>query len=183
MKRNERRHTKKELETKMSQNDSAVHFSLRQSYSSRQVQRMALSFETFEEAKERAKTTPPKVRERSHTASPANIEGKLDQLLADVKLWPDGPPNWSEKARMYNIKTKGSDSTPGNGGQLVKAFLKSKKVDITQFKPPSEVHLNSEDGLTGKKSGKFVTKPTVESYISAISFISERNCVLGLNKI
>ena len=47
----------------MSQNDSAVHLSLRQSYSSRQVQRMALSFETFEEAKERAKTTPPKVRE------------------------------------------------------------------------------------------------------------------------
>ena len=45
------------------------------------------------------------------------------------------------------------------------------------------MHLNSEDGLTGKKSGKFVTKPTVESYISAISFISERNCVLGLNKI
>ena len=65
----------------MSQNDSAVHLSLRQSYSSRQVQRMALSFETFEEAKERAKTTPPKVREWSHTASPDNIEGKLDQLL------------------------------------------------------------------------------------------------------
>ena len=77
----------------------------------------------FEEAKERAKTTPPKVRERSHTASPANIEGKLDQLLADVESWPDGPPNWSEKARMYNIKTKGSASTTGNGGQLVKAFL------------------------------------------------------------
>ena len=108
----------------MSQNDSAIHLSLCQSYSSRQVQRMALSFETFEEAKERAKTTPPKVRERSHSASPANIEGKLDQLLADVESWPDGPPNWSEKARMYNIKTKGSDSAPGNGGQLVKAFLK-----------------------------------------------------------
>ena len=39
----------------------------------------------------------------------------------------------------------------------------AKKVDITQFKPPSEVHLNSEDGLTGKKSGKFVTKPRVTS--------------------
>ena len=124
MKRNERGQTKKELETKMSQNDTAVHLSLRQSYSSRQVHRMALSFETFEEAEERAKTTPPKVRERSHTASPANIEGKLDQLLADVESWPDGPPNWSERARMYNIKTKGSDSTPDNGGQLVKAFLK-----------------------------------------------------------
>ena len=33
MKRNERRQTKKELETKMSQNDTAVHLSLCQSYS------------------------------------------------------------------------------------------------------------------------------------------------------
>ena len=57
-------------------------------------------------------------------------EGKLDQLLADLESWPDGPPNWSEKARMYNIKTKGSDSTPGNKGQLVKAFLKSKEVNF-----------------------------------------------------
>lgn len=37
------------------------------------------------------------------------IEGELDQVLADVESWPDRPPNWSEKARMYNIKTKGSD--------------------------------------------------------------------------
>ena len=37
--------------------------------------------------------------------------------------------------------------------------------------------------LQVKKGGKFVTKPTVESYISAISFISERNCALGLNEI
>ena len=63
IRRNEQRQSKKELESKMSQNDGAVHLSLRQSYSSRQVQRMALSYETFEEAKERAKTTPPKVRE------------------------------------------------------------------------------------------------------------------------
>ena len=43
----------------MSQTDTAVHPSLRESFSSRQVQRMAQSFETFEEAKERAKRTPP----------------------------------------------------------------------------------------------------------------------------
>ena len=52
----------------MSQEDSAVHLSLHWSYSTRQVQRMALSFETFEEVEEGAKTTTPKVRERSHTA-------------------------------------------------------------------------------------------------------------------
>ena len=100
-----------------------------------------LSFETFEEAKERGKTTPLKVKEQSHTTSADNIEGKLDQLW-----WPNGPPNWSKKARLYNIKRKGSDLTSGKWGQLVKAFLKSKKVDIAWFQPPSEVHLNLEDG-------------------------------------
>lgn len=59
------------------------------------------------------------------------IEGELDQLLADVESWRDGPPNWSEKARMYNIKTKGSDTTPANGGQ--QAFLKSKEVNTSRF--------------------------------------------------
>lgn len=59
------------------------------------------------------------------------IEGELDQLLADVESRLDGPPNWSEKARMYNIKTKGSDATPANRGQ--QAFLKSKEVDISRF--------------------------------------------------
>ena len=91
------------------------------------------------------------MRERPHTASVYKIEGELDQLLADVESWPDGPPNWSEKARKYNIKTKGSDSTPANGRQLVKAFLKSKEVDITRFEPPA-VQINSEEGLTGNTS-------------------------------
>ena len=78
-----------------------------------------LSFETFEEAKERGKTTPLEVKEQSHTTSADNIESKLDQLS-----WPDGPPNWSKKARLYNIKSKGSDLTSGKQGQLVKAFSK-----------------------------------------------------------
>ena len=74
------------------------------------------------------------VHQRSASASANNIEGKLDQPLADLESWPDGLPNWSEKASMYNIKkkpkTKGSDSTPGNKRQLVKAFLKSKEVNF-----------------------------------------------------
>lgn len=41
MKRNQQRQTKKELESKMSQTDTAVHPSLSESFSSRQVQRMA----------------------------------------------------------------------------------------------------------------------------------------------
>lgn len=151
MKRDQQRETKRDLEAKMSRNDTALHLSIRESYSSRQVQRMAQSFETIEEAKERARKTPPKVKERSHTASAENIDGELDQLLADVESWPDGTINWSEKARIYKIRTKGTHSTPGNGGQIIKSFLQSKQIDIARFEshPPRELH--SED-LTGTKA-------------------------------
>ena len=86
--------------------------SSRQSYRARQYHRLAHSFETTAEATERARTTPPKVKERSHVPTTDNITGDLDQLLKDVKSWPYGTINWSEKARMYNITTKGQDSTP-----------------------------------------------------------------------
>ena len=68
-----------------------------------------------------------------------------------------------QKPECTTSKPRGSDLTPGNGEQLIEVFLKSKEVNIAQFEPPSEVHPNSENGLTGKKRGKFVTKPTMES--------------------
>ena len=61
-----------------------------------------LSFETFEEAKERGKTTPLEVKEQSHTTSADNIERKLDQLS-----WPDGPPNWSKKSQIVQYQKQG----------------------------------------------------------------------------
>jgi len=43
------------------------------------------------EVTERAGATPPRVRERSHAPSTDNIGGELDQLLIDVKSWPNIP--------------------------------------------------------------------------------------------
>ena len=52
----------------MAQADTDVHLSPCESFSARNVQRLAQSFETYEEAMERSKKTPPKVKERMHTA-------------------------------------------------------------------------------------------------------------------
>lgn len=96
----------------MNENDTEEHLSSRQSFRARQHHRLAQSFETVEQAAERARTTPPKIKERSHAPALGQITGDLDQLLADVKSWPNGTINWSEKARIYNIRTKGQDSSP-----------------------------------------------------------------------
>lgn len=80
----------------MSQTDVDSHLSLCDSHSSRNVQRLAQSFETYEEALERTKKTPPKVKDRLHTPLVQNIEGDTEQLLEDVKSWPDEKINWSD---------------------------------------------------------------------------------------
>ena len=54
LKRNQQRQTKAEIENKMNKNDAQEHLSSRQSYRSRQYHRLAQSFETIEEATERA---------------------------------------------------------------------------------------------------------------------------------
>ena len=77
--------------------------------------------------------TPPKVKERTHVPASDNIIGTLDQLLEDIKSWPSGPVNWSEKARLYKIRTTGQDSTLPNGGQMIKSFLQHRGVDISHL--------------------------------------------------
>ena len=137
-KRDQQRKLKTDVENKMSQTDVDSHLSLCESYSSRKVQRLAQSFETYEEALERTKKTPPKVKDRLHTPLVQNIEGDTEQLLEDVKSWPDEKINWSEKARTYKIRTKGQEATPANGGQMIKEFLISKGVAIGRFQPSAE---------------------------------------------
>lgn len=68
MKRDQQRQLKHNIEKKMAQADTDVHLSPCESFSARNVQRLAQSFETYEEAMERSKKTPPKVKERMHTA-------------------------------------------------------------------------------------------------------------------
>ena len=133
LKRDQQRQMKIDIENNVNENDIEEHLSSRQSYRARQQHRLAQSFETMTEATERARTTPPKVSERSHAPSTDNIVGDVDQLLIDVKSWPNGAINWSEKARIYNITTKGQDSTPPNGGQIIKSFLQRKEVDLSRF--------------------------------------------------
>ena len=44
---------------------------------------------------------------------------------------------WSAKAKEYHFKGKKNDSTPPNGGQILKEFLKSQEVDVTPFEKHS----------------------------------------------
>ena len=156
LKRNQQRQTKAEIENKMNENDAREHLSSRQSYRSRQYHRLAQSFETIAEATERARTTPPKIKERSHVPTTENIIGDLDQLLIDVKSWPNGTINWSEKARMYNIRTKGQESTPPNGGQMIKSYLERNGVDVTCFEAAD---IANQTGSQKKGNANYQTKP------------------------
>lgn len=91
----------------MSENDAEEDLVSSQSYRAMQYHRIAQTHETLAEATERARVTPPKVKERTHVSASDNIIGTLDQLLEDIKTWPSGPVNWSEKARLYKIRTTG----------------------------------------------------------------------------
>ena len=106
LKRNQQRQTKAEIENKMNENDAQEHLSSRQSYRSRQYHRLARSFETIEEAIKRARIKPPKIKERSHVPITDNIIGDLNQLLIDVKSWPNGTINWSEKQECTTSEQK-----------------------------------------------------------------------------
>lgn len=87
-----------------------------------------------------------------------NIEGNLQQLLEEVESWPDGKVNWSEKARAYKIRTKGQESTPANGGQMVKEFLQSKGVNIDRFEPSANNYSNQEGCSGGNNYNYFSTE-------------------------
>ena len=46
--------------------------------------------------------------------------------------------SWSAKAKQYNIRGKANETTPLNGGQILKEFLKSKGMDVSPFEKLSE---------------------------------------------
>lgn len=80
-------------------NDTDAH--LRQSFRARNEQRLSQFFET--KTKERTKKASPKMKDRTHTTAMENIEGDLDRLLQDAKLWQEGQQiNWSKKGRLHN---------------------------------------------------------------------------------
>jgi len=55
-----------------------------------------------------------------------------------VKKWPHEPVCWSTKAKEYNTRENTNETTPPNGGWILKEFLKSEGVDIAPFEKISE---------------------------------------------
>lgn len=129
---------------------------LRQSYNARQKHRLAQGFETQEEAAERTRTSPPQKRNRSHTPATNNIEGDLEQLLRDVQSWPETTVNWSEKARDYNIRVKGADQVPKNGGQIVKSILTAKGADLARFQADDGIMQQNVQGTSSIQYPKII---------------------------
>ena len=116
-------------------NDVDSHLAQRASLALREKQRIYQSFETIQQAKARLEKTPPGMKERSHI--PKEVIGNTEKLLKDVKNWPNEPVCWSAKAKEYQIRAHTSDTTPRNGGQIIKEFLKSNGIDTTPFEPAS----------------------------------------------
>ena len=129
------REFKTHVEAVWKENDVDSHLAQRASLASREKQRIYQSFETVQQAKTRLEKTPPGMKERSHI--PKEVIGNTEQLLEDVKNWPHEPVCWSAKAKEYQIRGHTSDTTPTNGGQIIKEFLKSNGIDTTPFEPAS----------------------------------------------
>lgn len=143
--RDQKRKSKQEIENKIQENDAKAHLSLRQSYSARNEHRFAHYFETKEEARERLRTTPPNVKERSHAPSIENIEGNLTQLLNDAKSWNDQEINWAKKAEEYGIKRKGSQEELKNKGQVLKTYLQANGIDTRKIKTANRKNVAEEE--------------------------------------
>ena len=137
--RNERKKQRLEKQREFKTYDEAVwkdsdvdsHLAQRASLASRGKQRIYQSFETIQQAKTRLEKTPPAMKERSHI--PKEVIGNTEQLRKDVENWPHEPVCWSAKAKEYQIRGHTSDTTPPNGGQIIKEFLKSNGIDTTPF--------------------------------------------------
>ena len=109
----------------------------RQSYASRQEDRMASSFESRQAAKERRdlymlQVREGKKKEKNHSGNLEKLAG-LDNLKLEVEGYTSGIEiNWSALARKYNIRNKRGELAK-NGGQIVKDWLVSQGMDVNQF--------------------------------------------------
>lgn len=107
----------------------------RQSLAARQRERLAMCFESYEEAKRRCETSQKAENEkRSPIGNFENMQWDKQALLEEVNSYADGTVNnWSALARQYQVKNKNGEVAK-NGGQIVKEYLKSQGVDVTKFK-------------------------------------------------
>ena len=107
----------------------------RQSLAARQRERLAMCFESYEEAKRRCETSQKAENEkRSPIGNFETMQWDKQALLEEVNSYADGTViNWSALARQYQVKNKNGELAK-NGGQIVQEYLKSQGVDVTKFK-------------------------------------------------
>ena len=120
---------------------SAVKTVLGTRMSKRQFQqvRMAESFEELEEARQRVESNTDS--KKSHHPNLKNVEiGEYDEstLISEVNAYPsDKNINWTEISRKYKLRKVTDGSEFGNGGQVLKAYLSSKGVNVDRFQSSS----------------------------------------------
>lgn len=103
----------------------------RQSLSARQRDRLAMSFESYSDAKSRH---DQQQNQKSPVGNFLQMEWDKEGLKNEVNQYESGKTiNWSELARQYQI-TNTAGELAKNGGQIVKEWLKSEGVDLSRFK-------------------------------------------------
>lgn len=115
----------------------------RQSFSARQRERIAMSFETKQTARERidrdtSHQQAPKRKKKDHTGKIDQMNWDKDSLKAEVEGYDDSfKINWSDLARKYHITNKRGELAR-NGGQIAQECLIKQGVNLHRFKRPNE---------------------------------------------
>ena len=108
----------------------------RQSLAARKRERLAMCFESCEEAKRRNEQQAVKFTgvRKSPVGNVENMAWDKQALLEEVNGYSsDHVVNWSELARRYEVKNKNGEFAK-NGGQIVQEYLKSQGVDVSRLK-------------------------------------------------
>ena len=105
----------------------------RQSLEARKRERLAMCFESFEEAKIRNETKLEQ-NKKSPVGKFENMHWDKQAMVEEVNSYTnDTLVNWSELARRYEVKNK-SGELAKNGGQIVKEYLKFQGVNVSKFR-------------------------------------------------
>ena len=109
----------------------------RQSLAARKRERLAMCFESCEEAKRRNEQQAVKFTgvRKSPVGNVENMAWDKQALLEEVNGYSSGDHvvNCSELARRYEVKNKNGEFAK-NGGQIIQEYLKSQGVDIRRLK-------------------------------------------------
>lgn len=129
----------KNVETQLKQSAVKTILGTRMSKWQFQQARMMEGFEELEEARQRVESNTDS--KKSHHPSLDNVElGEFDEstLISEVNAYPsDKNINRTELSRKYKLRKVADGSEFGNGGQVLKAYLSSKGVDLDRFQSTS----------------------------------------------